>query len=75
MNPVPTTTLPEMVSPEWFAKALQDLRDKALFADPDDAPTEHFTPEAEQYMLLAIGALEQAQRFAQLADYRLARRE
>lgn len=25
-----TTTLPEMVSPEWLAKALQDLRDKVF---------------------------------------------
>lgn len=68
-------SLPEMADPEWFAKACEDLRTKALFGTDDDAPTAHLPPEAEQYMLLAIGALEQAQRFAKLAEYKLARGE
>lgn len=65
-------SLPEMVEPEWFTKACEDLRTKALFCTDDEAPTAHLPPRAEQYMLLAIGAVEQAQRFAKLAEYALA---
>ena len=47
-----------------FPRKLETLRHDALCADTDG-----FSPEAEQYWLLAIGALEQAQRFATLALY------
>lgn len=68
-------TLPAIVDPEWLVKQCDELRQKTLFCDEDEGPIAYATPEAEQYMLLAIGALEQAQRFAQLASYKLARRE
>lgn len=58
--------------PEDLAKAIEELRIKALFegelpVSSDEAGP--YPPESEQYVLLAIGALEQAQRFATLALY------
>lgn len=69
--------LPEMVDPAWLAKACEELRTNALFCGEggDEDPVVFATPEAEQYILLAIGALEQAQRFARVAEYKLAKKE
>ena len=59
----------ESVSPEWLAKACEALRLKALFGDEDDFPLTSLPPQAQEYLLLALTALEQASRFAKLAEY------
>jgi hypothetical protein len=55
-----------MIDPEDLAKRAGDLRSEALIEDDAAMP-----PMAEQYHLLALGALEQAERFAKLAHYHL----
>ena len=55
-----------MMDPEDLANAARDLRVKALIEDDAAMP-----PMAEQYHLLALAALEQAERFAKLAHYHL----
>lgn len=55
-----------MMDPEDLAKRARDLRDEAKIEDDAAMP-----PMAEQYHLLALGALEQAERFARLAHYHL----
>jgi len=61
----------ESVSPEWLAKECEKLRLKALFADEEEngCPLTSLPPQAQEYLLLALTALEQAQRFAKLAEY------
>ncbi len=49
-----------------LADAAEKLRLTSLFED--DGPGE-LGPEAEQYYLLALSALDQAHRFAQLSTY------
>jgi len=56
----------DMIDPDELERKTNTLRTQALF-EGDVA----MSPMAEQYMLLAIGALEQAQHFAQLAAYNL----
>ena len=60
MSNAPTVGMP----PATLAERVQALRDSALF--DDDGPA--LTGAAEQFYLLAIAALEAAQRFATLAD-------
>lgn len=55
------------MDPGALVKETEALRTKAIFAE--EGPP--LPPMAEQYYLLAVSALEQAQRFAQLADYNL----
>ena len=55
-----------MMDPEDLANAARNLRVKALIEDDAAMP-----PMAEQHHLLALGALEQAERFAKLAHYHL----
>ena len=50
---------------EELPERIEELRTKFLFEHGDD-----LDPEAEQLYLLAIGALEQAERFAKLAVYK-----
>ena len=54
------------VDPEALAKRLEALRVECIFEQEINLP-----PMAEQYYLLAIGAIEQAQRYAKLAHYHL----
>lgn len=54
---------------EELAEAIQTLRNHLLFGEMGEAAQSD--PEAEQYHLLALGALEQAQRFAMLVEYKL----
>lgn len=56
----------DLIDPEDLANRARALRVEALFGD-DVA----MTPMAEQYYLLALNALEQAERFAKLANYNL----
>jgi hypothetical protein len=58
----------DYMHPEDLAKRANDLHTEALFEG--DAPI-LLSPMAEQYYLLAINALEQAERFARLAHYNL----
>jgi hypothetical protein len=46
-----------------------ELLGKACETVLKQANSEGLPPQAEQFYLLAVGALEQAQRFAQLASY------
>ena len=55
------------MDPEDLANRARDLRSEATTEDV--AAT--MPPMAEQYHLLALGALEQAERFARLANYHL----
>lgn len=57
---------PVDMHPETLSLAVQKLHTGALFGDEESQPT-MLTPRGDQYYLLAIGALEQAQRFAALA--------
>ena len=54
------------MDPEDLANRARDLRTEALGEGDVAMP-----PMAEQYHLLALGALEQAERFARLAHYHL----
>jgi len=49
---------------ERFEQSIEHLRMEALFESGDG-----FAPDAEQYFLLALAALDSAQRFATLATY------
>jgi hypothetical protein len=53
-------------------KEIEQLRSKYLFHEDGDEGAAHDC-NAEQYLLLSLGALEQAERFAQLAAYAEAR--
>ena len=55
-----------MIDPEDLAKRANDLRTEAAIEADLAMP-----PMAEQYHLLSLGALEQAERFARLAHYHL----
>ena len=55
-----------MMDPEDLAKRVNDLRVDAIIEGDSAIP-----PMAEQYHLLALGSLEQAERFAKLAHYHL----
>ena len=55
-----------MIDPEDLANRTHDLRVEAMLEE-DVA----MSPMAEQYHLLALSALEQAERFARLAHYNL----
>ena len=55
-----------MIDPEDLAKRTKGLRAEAMIEGDATMP-----PMAEQYHLLALGALEQAERFATLAHYHL----
>lgn len=70
-------SLPSIVSPEWLAKQCEELRLKVLVGtDGEDLiPTTLAPAQCEQFMLLAISALEQAQRYAMLAEYAVRRGE
>lgn len=57
--------------PEDLAKQIEALRHTAL-CDVDDSL---LGPMSEQHYLLAIAALEQAQRYATLASYHLMRKD
>lgn len=63
---IPVGTVAKSMDPEDLANAARDLRVKALIKDDVTMP-----PMAEQYHLLALNALEQAERFANLAHYHL----
>ena len=54
----------EELDEESLPKEVERLRGRVLFSE-----WAHLEPSAEQYVLLAVGALEQAQRFATLALY------
>jgi hypothetical protein len=55
------------IDPEDLAKRISSLRDAALFNGP--VADRAMAPMTEQYYLLAISALEQAERFATLSHY------
>jgi hypothetical protein len=57
--------------PEDLAVKIGALRGEALFNE--DGP--HASPQAEQFYLLALSTLEQAERFATLAHYHLMKGE
>lgn len=67
--------LPTIVSPEWLAKQCEELRMKVLIGDEESIPVTLAPAQCEQFMLLAISALEQAQRYAMLAEYAARRGE
>ena len=73
MLPLPPTG-PEPVTLGTLKRQIEQLRTVWLLGggDEEDAAT-GLDPLAEQNYLLAIGALEQAQRFATLADLHQAR--
>lgn len=63
----------EIVTVGWD-EAVQELRQEILCDDAADdleyrAATITLTPMAEQYHLLALAALEQAQRYLKLSHY------
>lgn len=60
-----------------FAKAIEKLRTDALFGtDASDAvPDKGLGPMSEQYYLLALAALDQAHRFATIAEYHRMRKD
>lgn len=55
------------MDPQLLHEQCERLRTEALFGEPEGAMA--MGPLTEQYYLLAVGALEQAQRFAMLAEY------
>ena len=64
------------MTPEWMrgqAEAIQKLRLDILFGDDDATSGNQFLgddPEAVEFFLLSIAALEQAHRFMNLAVYK-----
>lgn len=62
-------TEPEFIAdPESLAKAIETMRIAAVFEDEEEK-TVQAGPQAAQFFLLAMAALEQAARFAKLAEY------
>lgn len=57
----------EYESHEDLKRTIERVRCHALFGDL----SENLDPEAEQFFLLAISALEQAERYAMLVEYRV----
>lgn len=64
-------SLPDIGDPEKLSFACRALRESSLFSED----TAVATPECEQYYLLALAALDQAERFAMLAEYKRRRGE
>lgn len=64
-----------VINPERLAKELEERRTGILFSEPEDGADTVLSPQAEQFYLLALNALEQAERYMRLAHYHAMRRE
>lgn len=61
---------------EQFAKLIEKLRIDILLGEgTDDLGNVGLGPMSEQYLLLSLGALDQAERFMKIAHFHLMRKD